>query len=214
MAMADPLAGKRREILNYIEAHTLENGYPPSVREICQAVGLKSTSTVHAHIKMLEREGYLERNPTKPRALVLNYESTSGAQVPVGKVRHVPVVGNVAAGTGVLAVEQVEEVMALPEELAGHGTVFMLHVRGDSMIEAGIFDGDLVVVRQQPDAQNGDIVVATIPGEEGTVKRLRHDAKRHDVIVLEPANPAYEPIILGPEDVTIHGKVVALLRKL
>ncbi len=205
------LAGKRRKILEFIADQIRDRGYPPSVREIGEAVGLTSSSTVHAHLQVLQREGYLQRDPTKPRAIVVRFEPTSGAALPVGKVAHVPLVGDVAAGTGVLAEENVEEVLPLPREFTGEGELFMLAVRGDSMIGAGIFSGDYVVVRRQPEAEPGDIVVAGIPGGEATVKTLR---RRRNKIVLVPANPAMEEIELRPEDVTVYGKVVTVLRRL
>ena len=171
--MAEALTGKRLEILEFIGDSLREQGYPPSVREIGEAVGLTSSSTVHAHLAVLQREGYLRRDPTKPRAMEVRFDPSSRAAMAASPVRHVPLLGDVAAGTGVLASENVEELLPLPEDFTGSGSVFMLRVRGESMIEAGIFDGDFVVVRQQPDADNGDIVVAGIPGEEGTVKILR-----------------------------------------
>ena len=168
--MAEALTGKRLEILEFIGDSLREQGYPPSVREIGEAVGLTSSSTVHAHLAVLQREGYLRRDPTKPRAMEVRFDPSSRAAMAASPVRHVPLLGDVAAGTGVLASENVEELLPLPEDFTGPGSVFMLRVRGDSMIEAGIFDGDYVVVRQQPDADNGDIVVAGIPGDEATVK--------------------------------------------
>ena len=160
------------------------------MREIGEAVGLTSSSTVHAHLAVLQREGYLRRDPTKPRAMEVRYDPSSSAAMAASPVRHVPLLGDVAAGTGVLASENVEELLPLPEEFTGSGSVFMLRVRGESMIEAGIFDGDFVVVRQQPDADNGDIVVAGIPDEEGTVKML---SRRRGKVVLTPANAASPP---------------------
>ena len=152
-------------------SYTRDRGYPPSVREIGEAVGLTSTSTVHAHLATLQRLGYLRRDPTKPRAIEVRYDPGSGAPRPsAGPTRHIPLVGDVAAGTDVLAQENVEELLPLPADFTGDGQLFMLRVRGDSMIEAGILDGDYVVVRQQPTANKGDIVVAGIPGEEATVK--------------------------------------------
>jgi repressor LexA len=205
------LTDRQRQVLEFIDAELRERGYPPSVREIGEAVGLSSSSTVHAHLAALQDKGYLVRDPTKPRALEVHFESGSGSVVERRPARHVPVVGEVAAGTGVLAAENIEETLPLPEDFTGSGQVFMVKVRGDSMIEAGIFDGDFVVVRQQPDADPGDTVVAGIPGEEGTVKTF---LKRRGKIVLRPENPTMDEMVFDPEDVTIYGKVVTVLRRL
>ncbi len=209
--MAQALSGKRQQILEYIGDCLRERGYPPSVREIGEAVGLTSSATVHSHLAVLQREGYLLRDPTKPRAIQVRYEPTSQVAMAAGPVRHVPLVGDVAAGTGVLAQENVEEIVALPEDFTGTGSLFMLRVRGDSMIEAGIFDGDYVVVRQQPEADNGDTVVAGIPGDEATVKVL---SRRGGKVVLTPRNSALAPMEFTPDDVTVYGKVVTVLRRL
>ena len=206
-----PLTGKRLEVLNYIERTQRERGYPPSVREICEAVGLTSTSTVHAHLATLQKQGYLVRDPTKPRAIEVRYDPSSGAMLERRPVKHVPLIGEVAAGTDVLAQENVEELYPLPEDFTGSGQLFMLRVRGDSMIDAGIFDGDHVVVRQQPEAEKGDIVVAGIPGEEATVKTFSRKGAK---VVLIPSNPRLEPIEYDADDVTIFGKVVTVLRRL
>jgi repressor LexA len=210
------LSPKRRELLEFMSNHIRDKGYPPSFREIGEAVGLKSPSSVYTHLNVLEKAGYLVRDPTKPRAIEVRYEPESGAPISSGPVRHVPLIGDVAAGTGVLAQENVEGLMPLPEEITGTGQLFMVKVRGDSMIEAGILDGDYVVVRSQPDAQDGEIVVAGIPGpdgeaSEGTVKTLK---RKNGRVVLEPANPSYDPIDLDASQVKIFGKVVTLLRKL
>lgn len=204
------LSGKRRQILEFIAQQIRDRGYPPSVREIGEAVGLTSSSTVHTHLQVLQRDGYLRRDPTKPRAISVRFEPSSGAALPVGPVAHVPLVGTVAAGTGVLAEENVEEVLPLPEDLTGTGPLFMLRVRGDSMVGAGILDGDYVVVRSQQVADPGDLVVAGLPGEEATVKTYR---RRRGRVVLEPANPAYSPIELPPAEVALYGKVVTVLRR-
>ncbi|MGA2036033.1 MAG: transcriptional repressor LexA [Acidimicrobiales bacterium] len=209
--MAEALTGKRQDILEYIARSLRERGYPPSVREIGEAVGLASSSTVHAHLALLQREGFLRRDPTKPRAIEVRYDPSSKAAMAARPARHVPLVGDVAAGTGVLASENVEELLPLPEDFTGTGTLFMLRVRGDSMIEAGIFGGDFVVVRQQPDAENGDVVVAGIPEDEATVKTF---TRRRGKIVLTPANPALSPMEFDPADVTIYGRVVTVLRRL
>ena len=185
-------------------------GYPPSVREIGEAVGLSSSSTVHAHLAALQEKGYLRRDPTKPRAIEVCFEPNTGAVVERRPVRHVPLVGDVAAGTGVLAAEHIEETLPLPEDFTGDGNLFMLKVRGESMIEAGILDGDFVVVRQQPTAEPGDTVVAGIPGEEATVKTYQ---RRRGKVVLRPENARMEELVFDPDDVTIYGKVVSLLRR-
>ncbi len=210
MAVA-ALTGKRRQILEFIAEQIRERGYPPSVREIGEAVGLNSSSTVHTHLQVLQREGFLQRDPTKPRAIVVRFEPGSGTAMGVRPVTHVPLLGDVAAGTGVLAEQHVEEVLPLPEDLTGPGQLFMLRVRGDSMTGAGIFDGDLVVVRHEDEVENGAIVVAGIPGDEATVKTLRY---RRGRVVLVPSNPDYAEIDLGADEVTIYGRVVTVLRRL
>jgi len=206
-----PLTGKRREILDFIAAQVQERGYPPSVREIGAAVGLASTSTVQAHLNTLQKQGYLRRDPTKPRALEVRYDATSGAAIESRRARLVPLVGDIAAGTNVIASENIEELLPLPEDFTGKGNLFMLRVRGDSMIDAGILDGDYVVVRQQPDAHPGEIVAAGLPGGEATVKTL---SKRGDEVVLLPANPSMGPMVFPAGDVEIFGKVVTVLRRL
>jgi repressor LexA len=205
------LTGKRREILDFIAGQVRERGYPPSVREIGVAVGLASTSTVQAHLNTLQKQGYLLRDPTKPRALEVRYDATSGAAIESRRARLVPLVGDIAAGTNVLAQESVEELLPLPENFTGGGNLFMLRVRGDSMIEAGILDGDYVVVRQQPEANAGEIVAAGIPGGEATIKTF---SRRGDDIVLLPANPSMGPMVFPASEVTIFGKVVTVLRRL
>jgi repressor LexA len=205
------LTGKRREILDFIAAQIRERGYPPSVREIGEAVGLTSSSTVHAHLTTLQRQGYLRRDPTKPRAIEVRYDAISGAVIERRPTRHVPLVGDVAAGTNVLAQENVEELLPLPEDFTGTGQLFMLRVRGDSMIDAGILDGDYVVVRQQEEAERGDIVVAGIPGEEATVKTYSRKGAK---VVLVPANARLKPMVFDAAEVTIFGKVVTVLRRL
>lgn len=207
--MAD-LNDRQRRILEFIDSQIRDRGYPPSVREIGNAVGLTSTSTVHAHMATLEKMGYLRRDPTKPRAIELNYETGSGAMVERRPATHVPLIGEIAAGTDVLAAEHVEDVYPLPQDFTGEGQLFMLRVRGESMIEAGILDGDYVVVRRQPTADNGDIVAAAIPGDEATVKTLE---RRADTVVLHPANPAMEDLVFSPSDVSIYGKVVTVIRR-
>jgi len=199
------------EILKFIGDCLQDRGYPPSVREIGEAVGLNSSATVHSHLAVLQKEGFLQRDPTKPRAMTVQYDPSSKVALPTGRVRSVPLVGTVAAGTGVLAHENVEELYSLPEEFAGTGETFMLKVRGDSMVNAGILDGDYVVVRHQPDADDGDIVVAGIPDEEATVKRLR---RQGNTVILIPANDAMAPIELPGDQVSIYGKVISVLRRL
>jgi repressor LexA len=205
------LTDRQRQVLEFIDAQIRERGYPPSVREIGEAVGLSSSSTVHAHLAALQDKGYLRRDPTKPRAIELVYESSSGQAIERRPVRHIPLVGNVAAGTGVLAHENIEESVPVPEDFTGAGQLFMVRVRGDSMVDAGILDGDYVVVRQQPDADPGEVVVAGIPGEEATVKTF---LRRRGKVVLRPENPTMSEMVFEPDDVSIYGKVVTLLRRL
>jgi repressor LexA len=204
------LTARQQQVLEFIDAEVRRRGYPPSVREIGEAVGLSSSSTVHAHLAALEDKGYLVREPTKPRAIEIHYESGSGAAIERRPVRHVPLVGHVAAGTGVLAAENVEETVPMPEDFTGAGQLFMLRVRGESMVDAGILDGDYVVVRQQPTAEPGETVVAGIPGEEATVKTF---LRRRNKVVLRPENPAMDDMVFDPADVEIYGKVVSLLRR-
>jgi repressor LexA len=206
----NPLTERQRQVLDFIDESVRERGYPPSVREIGEAIGLSSPSTVHAHLAALQDKGYLRRDPTKPRAIEVALEVQTGAAVERRPTRHVPLVGDVAAGTGVLAAENVEELFPLPADLTGEGELFMLRVRGESMVEAGIFDDDYVVVRSQPDAENGDIVVAGIPGEEATVKTL---LRKRGKIVLRPANETMDDLVYDPDEVQIYGKVVTLLRQ-
>jgi repressor LexA len=190
-------------------------GYPPSVREIGEAVGLTSTSSVAHQLRALERKGYLRRDPNRPRAVgVRPAEDTAPdaalapAEQPGPRPVLVPVVGRIAAGGPVLAEQTIEDVFPLPREIVGEGTLFLLRVTGDSMIEAAITDGDWVVVRQQPTAENGEIVAAMIDGE-ATVKTFK---RRDGHVWLLPHNPAYEPILA--DHATILGRVVALLRRL
>ena len=205
------LTARQREILGYIDDTIRDRGYPPSVREIGTAVGLTSPSTVHSHLNTLQRLGYLRRDPTKPRAIEVRWEAGSGVIMERRPVRHVPLVGDVAAGTGVLAAENVEEIMPLPSDLTGDGDLFMVRVRGDSMIDAGILDGDFVVARVQDTATTGDIVVAGIGEDEATVKRFRSDGAD---IILEPANERLEPMRVPSTDVEVFGRVVTVLRRL
>ncbi len=212
----NPLTKRQSQILEYIDSAIRDKGYPPTVREIGQAVGLNSPSTVHNHLNTLQDKGYLRRDPTKNRAIEVHWDAGSGAVIDRRPVTHVPLVGDVAAGSGVLAAQNVEEVMPLPSDLTGEGELFMLRVRGDSMIEAGIFDGDFVVARKQETADPGEIVVAGISGEEATVKTFNREGS---CIVLEPANATMSPMRFETsanpdEQVQIFGKVVTVLRKI
>lgn len=202
--MKPVLTPREEAILTVIKENIRTKGYPPSVREIGQVVGLKSSSTVHNYLKRLEKKGLLRRDPTKPRAVELMDRSSHTLEL----MRMVPLLGRVAAGEPILAVENREDVFPLPISFTGEGEFFMLTVRGDSMIEAGIFDGDLVVVRRQPTADNGDIVVALL-NDEATVKRF---FRENGHIRLQPENKAMSPILV--RDPLILGKVVGLLRKL
>ncbi|MBS4960049.1 MAG: transcriptional repressor LexA [Clostridiales bacterium] len=199
------ISKKQLEILEYIKSCVNEKGYPPSVREICLAVNLHSTSTVHGHLERLEKKGYIRRDPTKPRAIEIL--DPANILLPKKELVSVPIVGCVTAGAPILAVENIEDTFPLPIEYVHNEEVFMLRVKGESMIEAGIFDKDLILVRQQQTAENGDIVVALIE-DYATVKRFfREDGH----IRLQPENPAMSPIIVN--DVTIVGKVIGLFRK-
>ncbi|MCU1467407.1 MAG: regulatory protein LexA [Actinomycetia bacterium] len=205
------LTTRQRQVLEFIDSQTREQGYPPSVREIGEAVGLSSPSTVHAHLAALQDKGYLRRDPSKPRAIEVALEPSTGTVIDRRPVRNVPLLGDVAAGTGVLAAENVEEVIPVPTDLCGDGDLFMLRVRGESMIDAGIFDGDYIVARSQPSADNGDIVVAGIPGEEATVKTF---LRKRNKIVLRPSNPTMEDLVFDPSEVQIYGKLVTLMRRM
>ncbi|CAB4878481.1 MAG: transcriptional repressor LexA [Actinobacteria bacterium] len=205
------LTDRQRGILECIEACMEDRGFPPSVREIGDTVGLTSPSTVHNHLNTLQRLGFLERDPNLPRAIKVNWDRNSGAIIARSRVHHVPLIGDVAAGTDVLAQENVEELLPLPADFTGEGDLFMLRVRGDSMIEAGILDGDYVVARQQLTANNGDIVIAGIPGDEATVKTYSRKGRE---VVLLPANPRLSPMHFSSDDVRIFGKVVTVLRRL
>lgn len=207
VAYTRELTDRQREILDFIRAEIHRRGFPPSVREIGEAVGLSSSSTVHAHLAALEEKGFIRRDPAKPRALeVLDFRDTELA-LDYGDIRAVPLVGQVAAGQPILAAENIEATMSLPREMADEST-FILRVKGDSMIEAGILDGDFVVVRQQDVANNGDIVVAMLE-DEATIKRF---FKESDRVRLQPENSALEPIY--SRDVQVLGKVVALFRRI
>jgi repressor LexA len=196
---------RQQRILDFIAQTVQDRGYPPTVREIGEAVGLTSSSSVHAQLANLERAGLLTKDPTKPRAMTLAGEARVDATV-------VPIVGRIAAGAPTLAAEHVEEYLSVPAEMARDGEHFALRVSGTSMVDAGILDGDVVVVRSQDGAEDGEIVAALIPGpaeDEATVKRLGHDGPR---VMLIPENPTLEPFEMV--DGRILGKVVAVLRRL
>lgn len=205
------LTARQRQILDVIEQNMQDRGYPPSVREIGESVGLTSPSTVHSHLATLERLGYLRRDPSKPRALEVRFDPNSGIAMERRPVRHIPLVGDVAAGTDVLAQQNVEELLPMPTDFTGDGDLFMLRVRGDSMIDAGILDGDFVVVHQQATAANGDIVIAGIPGEEATVKTYQ---RKGNVVTLVPSNSRLSPMVFAANEVEIFGRVVTVMRRL
>jgi len=209
--MSEALTPRQREILLVIEQAMQDRGYPPSVREICEAVGLNSPSTVHNHLSTLQKLGFLRRDPSKPRALEVRFDTNSEIAMERRPARHIPLIGDVAAGTDVLAQENVEDLIPVPSDFTGEGELFMLRVRGESMINAGILDGDFVVARQQNVAENGDIVVAGIPGEEGTVKTFKKSGK---TITLIPANDTMQPMVFDADEVVVFGKVVTVMRKL
>jgi repressor LexA len=202
------LTDRQRQVLDFIKAETRRKGYPPTVRDIGTAVGLSSSSTVHSHLAALEAKGLIRRDPSKPRALeVLDRDRDERRSNVIGMIE-LPVVGAVAAGSPTLAMESIEETITLPTEIAREDSTFVLRVKGDSMIDAGILDGDFVVVRQQPTAANGDIVVALIE-DEATVKTYFREPDR---IRLQPQNPDMDPIYV--RDATILGKVVAVFRRM
>jgi repressor LexA len=197
------ISAKQREILEYIKQEILNRGYPPAVREICEAVNLKSTSSVHSHLETLEKNGYIRRDPTKPRAIEIiddNFNLTRR------EVVNVPIIGRVAAGEPILAVENIENYFPIPAELMPNAETFMLDVKGESMINAGIFDGDRILVEQCPTARNGDIVVALVD-DSATVKTFY---KENGHIRLQPENDTMDPIIVP--DCQILGKVFGVFR--
>ena len=203
------LTERQQQVLDYIKKTVDERGYPPSVREIGDAVGLSSPSSVHAQLNSLVAAGMIKKDPAKPRAIMITDETPASAATGDRDTRKVPVLGRIAAGTPILAAEQVDEYMTLPTELVGDGPVFLLEVKGDSMVDAGIHEGDLVAIHKQPDARDGEIVAALIDGEEASVKRLqRKDGK----VYLHSENPAYEPMVFS-EGVELIGKVVSVLRR-
>lgn len=194
---------KQKEILDYIKECILKKGYPPTVREICERVKLKSTSSVHSHLEQLEKNGYIHRDPTKPRTIEILDDTF---QMTRRDLVNVPLVGTVAAGVPILAEENIEAYVPIPAEVLPNKETFMLKVKGDSMILAGIFDGDRVIVEQTNTAENGDLVIALVD-DSATVKRFY---KEEGHIRLQPENPAMEPILLP--DVQIAGKVIGLFR--
>lgn len=204
------LTDRQRQILDFIKSEVRHKGFPPTVRDIGEAVGLSSSSTVHSHLAALEAKGLIRRDPSKPRALeVIGHEDEARESGQVDyNVRRLPLVGQVAAGAPILAAENIEQTMTLPVELVRDDSTFILKVKGDSMVEAGILDGDFVVVRQQATANNGEIVVAMIE-DEATVKTFYREADR---IRLQPENSTMDPIFAT--DVSILGKVVAVFRRL
>lgn len=199
----DELSGKQKKVFLFLKSFIDERGYPPSVREICDAVGAKSTSTVHGHLNRLEKRGLIHRDPAKPRAIeILDEDAEARA-----KSMTVPIVGKVTAGEPILAYENIEEYIPLPASLVRDENSFVLQIRGESMIDAGILNDDFVIVRRQNYADDGDIVVALIE-DEATVKRFFTENRK---IRLQPENPTMEPIIL--DDVVILGKVTGLFRR-
>jgi repressor LexA len=208
------LTKRQLRILEVIREAVANHGYPPSIREIGESVGLTSTSSVHSQLAQLEKKGYIRRDPTKPRAILVRApeSGTAVARAPRKLMADIPLYSSqIAAGAPILADDQVEDVVPLPRDWVRHGELYMLKVKGDSMIEAGVLDGDYVVVRNQPDAENGEMVAALIDGE-ATVKHL---SVKGDHAELLPANPAYSPIPLDPDGINIRilGKVVTVLRR-
>ena len=202
--MSGKLTPKQQKILDFLKAEIKLNGYPPTVREICDAVGLSSTSTVHAHLETLERKGYIRRTPAKNRSTeILEQDFYSSSR----ELVYVPIVGKVAAGVPILAEENIEDTFPIPIDYIKNDSCFMLNVQGDSMIEEGILDGDLVLVRQQPDANEGDIVIALLD-DSATVKTFNREG---EYILLSPANKALSPIYT--KECNILGKVIGLYRR-
>ena len=206
--MYEDLTKKQIEILLYIKNDIETNGYHPSVREICTGVGLKSTSTVHGHMNKLEEYGYIRKDPTKPRAIEVLDTNNDNFLMNKKKTVDVPIVGSVAAGSPILAVENIEDTYPVPADVVNGRSVFMLKIKGESMIEAGILDGDLVLVEKRTTAENGDIVVALLE-DEATVKRFFKEDNR---VRLQPENQSMEPIY--SRNVSILGKVTALYRNM
>ncbi|MEN1969954.1 transcriptional repressor LexA [Lentibacillus sp. N15] len=203
------LSKRQQMILDFIKDEVNKKGYPPSVREIAGAVGLASSSTVHGHLARIESKGYIRRDPTKPRAIEI-LDPFEDNNIPKDEARYAPVIGKVTAGIPITAVENIEEFIPLPSSSAGpDDSLYVLVIEGESMIEAGILNGDMVIVKQQNTAQNGDIVVAMTDDDEATVKRF---FKEKDHIRLQPENATMEPLIY--QNVTILGKVIGLYRNI
>lgn len=199
------ITAKQQQILDYLKEEILNKGYPPAVREICKAVGLKSTSSVHAHLETLEKNGYIRRDPTKPRAIEIIDDTFNLTR---RELVNVPIVGTVAAGQPLLAVENIENYFPFPPSMLPNTQTFMLRVKGESMIKAGIYDGDLILVEQKKTARDGDIVVALID-DSATVKTFYKEKNR---IRLQPENDTMAPIFA--DKVTIIGKVIGLFRSM
>jgi repressor LexA len=206
--MVKNLSSRQRSILDFIKQEVKEKGYPPSVREIGEAVGLASSSTVHGHLARLEKKGLIRRDPTKPRAIEILDGTVMHSDEQV-RMLQVPVIGKVTAGQPITAVENIEEYFPLPERFGDEDSIYMLVIQGDSMIEAGIYDKDYVIVRKQSIANNGDIVVAMTADEEATVKRF---FKEKNYFRLQPENSSLEPILLN--EVNILGKVIGVFRSI
>jgi repressor LexA len=205
--MAEVLTPMRRQILEFIASCQRERGFPPTIREIGEEVGLSSSATVANHITVLKDAGYIEKNPQQPRTLTVRLDIAN--PVPEQHIRHIPFVGDIAAGTDVLASETTHEMMSMPEQFAGRGDSFVLQVRGDSMIDAGILSGDFIVVQRENTARAGEIVVAGIPGDEATVKRFFPQGSR---IILQPENTSMQPMDFDSHEVVIYGRVISVLR--
>jgi len=206
------LTPRQQRILEVIRESVETRGYPPSVREIGDAVGLKSPSSVHSQLATLERGGYLRRDPSRPRAIEVRFDLDTELSLRASPAKPVPLVGEIAAGAPLLAEERIEDVYPLPRTLVGEGTLFMLRVKGESMVQAGVLPGDYVVVRQQPTVEQGEMCAAMIDGE-ATVKFFRRT--KSGEVFLDPANEGYEPIRVDPDaDSAILGRVVAVLRTL
>jgi repressor LexA len=205
------LSKRQQQVLEYITETVNDRGYPPSVREIGDAVGLSSPSSVHSQLSALVEMGMITRDPSKPRAIVVveSQAAKTPASTADDRLREIPLLGRIAAGTPILAAEHVEEVMPLPVSLVGDGPVFLLEVKGDSMIDAGIHEGDLVAIHSQDEARDGEIVAVLVDDDEATVKRLRREDGK---VILESENPAYEPMVFT-EGVKLIGKVVSVLRR-
>jgi repressor LexA len=206
--MAEVLTPMRRQILEFIMTCQRERSFPPTIREIGDHVGLKSPATVANHIDVLKAAGYIEKNPQQPRTLTVHLDSDSPSRDQ--HIRVVPFVGDVAAGTGVLATESSHDLMSIPEQFAGRGDCFMLQVRGDSMVDAGILSGDFVVIERQQEARTGEIVLVGIPGDEATIKRFFPQGSR---VVLKPENSSMEPLEFDASEVTVFGRVISVLRR-